>query len=260
MLPGLGQWIAGSRKNAIEWFCCWLFLLLASLAAIAFPWLIAALAVLIPLDVLVTLVALVDAFRCGRRSQRKLLTSPLLRYGAGILFIVGAWGISNAIGLFFRSTLIEPFVTRSISMSPDLEPGDRFIMSKRQLELKRWDVVVFKAPSHPGSLWVMRIAGLPGETIELVNGHLHADGVPVDFLESRAPVVDLNSATTIGGQGHPIKLGPGEYYVLGNTFANDSRHWSVGVDGHQPGALPRESIMGKVVCTYWPIARWKTFH
>jgi signal peptidase I len=42
--------------------------------------------------------------------------------------------------------------------------------------LRRWEVAVFRNPSDASMAYVKRIAGLPGETIELIGGDVYADG------------------------------------------------------------------------------------
>jgi signal peptidase I len=46
----------------------------------------------------------------------------------------------------------------------------------RALPLSRWDVVAFRSIQNPNGILVFRLVGLPGETIELVNGDVFVDG------------------------------------------------------------------------------------
>lgn len=60
--------------------------------------------------------------------------------------------------------------------------------------------------------------------------------------------------------GNPFKLGPGEFFVLGDNSpaSHDSRLWSnrgIGVDGksvYRPGIVPHDYLVGKAVFVYWP--------
>src|SRR5262249_39993583 len=45
--------------------------------------------------------------------------------------------------------------------------GDRFLVSK-WLTPRRWDIVAFDCPDDPGSIYAMRVVGMPGERVELV--------------------------------------------------------------------------------------------
>ncbi len=98
------------------------------------------------------------------------------------------------IALFIRSTLIQPFYIPSSSMEPNLLVGDRLFVSKYSYgyskhsfpfsppiikgrimfkEPKRGDVIVFKTPSDNRTDYIKRLIGLPGDTIQFINGDLH---------------------------------------------------------------------------------------
>ena len=55
-----------------------------------------------------------------------------------------------------------------------------------------------------------------------------------------------------GCTGHPIRLGKGEYFVLGDnsSLSSDSRFW---------GPVPGDSVIGVGHCIYWPLGRWHLF-
>lgn len=55
-----------------------------------------------------------------------------------------------------------------------------------------------------------------------------------------------------GCTGHPMHLGKGEYFVLGDNScqSSDSRFW---------GAVPKDSVIGVGRLTYWPSRRWRFF-
>jgi len=55
-----------------------------------------------------------------------------------------------------------------------------------------------------------------------------------------------------GCTGHPIRLGEGEYFVLGDnsTRSKDSRFW---------GKVPADVVIGIARWTYWPPSRWHQF-
>jgi signal peptidase I len=57
--------------------------------------------------------------------------------------------------------------------------GDRVLVLKCQYQFaepKRWDVIVFKDPADPSSNVIKRLVGLPGETIEIIDGDIYIDG------------------------------------------------------------------------------------
>ena len=98
------------------------------------------------------------------------------------------------IALIIRTFLFQPFYIPSSSMEPNLLVGDRLfvskysfgyskhsfpfsppISSKRYLsdEPKRGDVVVFKTPADNRTDYIKRLIGLPGDSIQFINGLLY---------------------------------------------------------------------------------------
>lgn len=137
----------------------------------------------------------------------------------------------------------------SAAMEPTIKKGERIVVDLAAYSSAapaRWDVVVFQLPGS-GTLTCSRVAGLPGETIDirpqgiLINGtnlalpaHLsnlvHLPSIPREF-----PV--LVSGETVA---FPFSIPAGSYFVLGDNTTNafDSRYW---------GALPLKNINGRVL-------------
>ena len=66
--------------------------------------------------------------------------------------------------------------------------GDRILVLKCIYQFedpKRWDVIVFKNPINPTENYIKRLIGLPGETIEIIDGDVYIDG----FIARKPPQV-----------------------------------------------------------------------
>jgi len=98
------------------------------------------------------------------------------------------------IAIFIRSILIQPFYIPSSSMESNLLVGDRLFVTKFSYGYskhsfpfspaifngrimykspKRGDVVVFKTPADNRTDYIKRLIGLPGDTIQFINGELY---------------------------------------------------------------------------------------
>ena len=98
------------------------------------------------------------------------------------------------IAIFIRSILIQPFYIPTSSMESSLLVGDRLFVtkfsygySKHSLPFspsifngrilykspKRGDVVVFKTPADNRTDYIKRLIGLPGDSIQFINGELY---------------------------------------------------------------------------------------
>ena len=97
--------------------------------------------------------------------------------------------------------LVETSRVHSISMEPTILPGDVILVKKAAYALRipfthlrlldtgtprRGDVVVFEDPRDPGSDYVKRVVGVPGDMVELREQVLHVNGV----AQPRTPAGD----------------------------------------------------------------------
>lgn len=157
--------------------------------------------------------------------------------------------------IFVRTWVAQSFSIPSGSMEPTLLAGDfvlvdRFVFGPTlagtedallpRRPVRRGDVVVARLPADPERHLVKRVVGLPGETLALRGATVYIDGAPLDepYLP-RSPDRD----DCFG----PVTIPPRHYFVLGDNrdHSQDSRLW---------GALPHESLTGRVVATYWSTA------
>lgn len=259
---GLGHFLVGRRRRAARWFAAWLIVVSVSVVALLVPRWVPALVILLPLQVVLTLAAIVDAFVVGRRAEDVPLHRAWQRYAAGVMLLVVAWGLPRGIGWTVRHWA-EAYVIPTAGMAPTVAPGDR-VLTHKYFTPRRWDVVAFHPPVRPNELFLMRIAGLPGEKVEIVNGQIVINDVPVAPPDHRTYNGVVPSSSLVGGAGstgHPVVLGPDEYFVLGDntTIAYDSRWWNTAAPGHQIGAVPYSSLIARATAIYWPPRHWHLF-
>jgi signal peptidase I len=78
--------------------------------------------------------------------------------------------------------------------------GDQLLVQKHVYDFRpprRWEVVVFRNPASPGEAYVKRVAGLPGDRIQIINGDVFINGqiARKDFqqqLAMRIPVRNIH--------------------------------------------------------------------
>ena len=132
-----------------------------------------------------------------------------------------------------------PSLVQGESMLPTLRPGDVMLIDKHAYNSvmpSRGDIVI--ARYHDG-LIVKRIAGLPGEVIEVKDGALYING----------HLIGENHGTTKG----PMEVGRGK--LLTGSFASlgDNRLLLQAVHP----VLRKDQIIGKVVYVWrlWPLVQ-----
>jgi len=107
------------------------------------------------------------------------------------------------IAIIIRSFLYQPFYIPSSSMEPTLLIGDRIFVSKYSYGYskhsfpfspnfyskrffnkspKRGDVIVFKTPQDNRTDYIKRLIGLPGDTIQFINGDLYLNDKKVERI------------------------------------------------------------------------------
>lgn len=129
------------------------------------------------------------------------------------------------------------------SMQPNLYAGFRVMTEKISYYLhqpERGDIVVVERPENEGNL-IKRVIGLPGETIEIREGHTLINGNPID-----EPWVSF-----FGGRDQPpLQIPEGHIYIMGDNrpASRDSRNI---------GPVPIDSILGRAWFIYWPLEEFQ---
>ena len=164
---------------------------------------------------------------------------------ASLLREVLSWlaylGGAVLIALFINNFVIVNAFIPTESMANTIMPRDRFLDNRLPYHFsdpQRGDIVVFKFPDNEEILYVKRVIGLPGETVEIKDGQVYVDGRNID-----EPYIRV---TTEGNFG-PYNVPEGNYFMMGDNRNNslDSRRWN-------NTYVERKKISGKVFLEYFP--------
>lgn len=171
-----------------------------------------------------------------RPAARRRELSALLRTAVVVAAVV----------LFLNRFVLNLSIVEGDSMQPTLHPGDWLLVSRLAgdaLPIHLGDVVILRDPrpedGSPGYL-VKRVVGLPGDVVELRQGQLLRNGLPVQELYAdRAPALENFQA---------VQVEPGHYFVLG-----DNRQWRASRDSRTFGAVDAGDITGRAELLLWPL-------
>ncbi|MFV0364428.1 MAG: signal peptidase I [Suipraeoptans sp.] len=154
-----------------------------------------------------------------------------------VIIVLISWLIITFIGVRTRVS--------GSSMETTLHDGDNLIVDKisyRFRDPNRYDIIVFPYKYEEDTHYIKRIVGLPGETIQVIDGYMYING---KLLESDVYGAEVMNSPGIADE--PITLGSDEYFVLGDNrnHSSDSRDPSVGV-------LKREDLTGRAWIRIYP--------
>lgn len=196
-----------------------------------------------------------------------------------------------AIGLVLL--VIQPFILQSFwipsgSMENTLRVDDRVLVSRAIYRLQEpnfQDVVVFRAPEatreKPGTDYIKRCIGRPGDSIEVRKGVLFRNGkeVPEIYRLWNSPVLPYDMKI-VGGAvysrdyfapNQPEPWAQNDIVVpMSDQVSIDTAtpgavpkgfllmlgdHRSHSSDGHVWGFVPRQNVIGRAMCVFWPPKR-----
>lgn len=140
------------------------------------------------------------------------------------------------------------------SMESTLHDKDSIMVEKVSYRFgkpSRFDIIVFyhffdednqdKKDENAYDLYVKRIIGLPGETVQIVGETILINGKPLEENYGKDPINYQGVAE------EPIVLGKDEYFVLGDNreVSQDSRYEEV-------GNIKKDQIVGKAWVRVYP--------
>lgn len=156
--------------------------------------------------------------------------------------------IAAALALFINSFVVVNAQIPSGSMEDTIMPGDRIFGNRLAYafsEPERFDIIIFKYPDDESQLFIKRIIGLPGETVEIRDGKIYLNG-------SEEPLDDVETKEPMEGSFGPYTVPEGCYFVMGDNRNNsrDSRYW-------EHTFVSEDEILGEAVFRYWPVNKMK---
>lgn len=161
------------------------------------------------------------------------------------------WGISLIIALalvyLIFNFIAQPVKVPTGSMEPTVMTNDLLIMEKVSRYFRDYefgDILVFyhDPDNLGGELYLKRLIGLPGDTIEVRDGQLLRNGQPVD-----EPYLN---GLRINGEFGPVTVPEGHFFFMGDNrnLSHDSRRWV------NP-FVPIEEVKGRAFFRYLPLPR-----
>ena len=150
--------------------------------------------------------------------------------------------------LVIQTFLVGRAIVVGSSMEPNLHTDQRILVNKVAYafaEPERGDVIVFTPPFTSDSDLIKRVIGLPGETVEIVEGvvYIHQTDGSIIRLEEDYIKGPLTDSYTSG------KIPADSYFVMGDN-RNNSR------DSREGWFVKRSSIHGRAWFSIWPLSDW----
>lgn len=182
--------------------------------------------------------------------------------------------VTGALILVARASFADHYRVPSGSMEPTVAVGDHVCVNKLAYGLRvpdsgvyvlrghdpqRGEVVVLTSPLD-GEVLLKRVVAVPGDDVQVIDGHVVIDGAAVPVEQQGDAVVEMLGAhphrlgTTYGG-GPDLagtRVPPDHYLVLGDNRGNSR-------DGRSFGWVARDAFLGRAsaVCLHEGRPVWK---
>ena len=153
------------------------------------------------------------------------------------VFLYGATAVLAVLTALAVTAVFTIMTIRGSGMEPALYDGDKVLINKVVDADSVGDIVAFRSSVYgeegEGSILVRRVAGSPGDTVEIKDNMFYLNGKPYDeYMKEAVSMDDMPE----------VKLKDGELIVLG-----DNRSTSMYSRNEAIGVLKIEDRIGKVV-------------
>ena len=161
-------------------------------------------------------------------------------------FLAMSFFVSRPVIQYVRSDFVEAYKVPSESMIPSVQSGDHILVDKNynkpmQKPVRRGDVVVFVQPNNRTTIYIKRILGLPGDTVEFKGADVWVNGKSIGGEKSESGLAysvtwDPNVQVRADSK---VTVPNGMVFCVGDNrdHTNDSRNF---------GPVPIVDIIGKV--------------
>ncbi len=173
------------------------------------------------------------------KEGKSKVVSEILEYVKIIVFVgVLVFVVNN---FFILNARIPSESMENTIMEGDQLFGNR--LAYKNSDPERYDIVIFKYPDNEKQLFIKRVIGLPGETVNIVDGKVYINDDPTPLDDSFLP-------EKMEGDFGPYQVPEGCYFMLGDNrnWSNDSRSWT-------NTYVRRDQILAKAALRYWPLTK-----
>ena len=183
-----------------------------------------------------------------KRARLHVMKMRRFRFQISTLLIILTI-VAVGLGWYVKNVLNTPdykimHVGGSLAMAPTItrEYLAVDLHAYRTTKPARWDVVALEPELEPTGAYiakVLRVIGLPGETVSLSDGKIVVNGQPVTPPQNLQEVNFSSDVANVKTLPPPYTVPEGHYFLLGDNpaEANDSRI---------RGAYPEAEIRGRV--------------
>lgn len=147
-----------------------------------------------------------------------------------------------------KTFIVQAFNIPAKSMKPTMLVGDHILTNKyiyNFTDPKRGDIVIFPLPEDPSKIFIKRIIGMDGDTIEIRDKQVFINDEPYheEYKVNNDPKIYSSNIQPRDNLG-PITIPDNSLFLMGDNrdFSYDSRYW---------GFIKKPSLKGKAVTIYW---------
>ena len=157
-----------------------------------------------------------------------------------------------AIAFFLNTFIIANSEVPSGSMENTIMTGDRVIGSRLSYKFgdpERGDIVIFRFPDNEEIYYVKRVIGLPGDTIDIADGHVYLNGSaePMEEPYIREPMIPEEPMH--------FEVPEDSYFMMGDNRNDswDARFW-------ENTWVTKDKLIAKVLFRYYPFNKMGVIH